>query len=283
MAYKNLLLHIDNTKACAKRIEAALALATRCGAHLSALYCMGEFQLPGWADMPQHLTREYLSREEERAREVVEDFEEKAKRAGVSYETRTARVPVNAIADEVGMHARYADLAILGQVDPDDTPEGTRDLVEDVTLGCGRPVLVVPYIGAAKENGNVVLGRKVMVAWDAGREATRAVNDALPMLQKAEKVDLLAVNPVKSQRRHGENPGADIALHLARHGVKVEVQHLEVHDIEAGDTILSRLADEGSDLLVMGAYGHSRLRELVLGGATRSVLEHMTVPVIMSH
>lgn len=283
MAYKNLLLHLDTTKACAKRVEVALALAARCNAHLSALYCMGEFQLPGWADVPQHLAREYVSREEDRAQKTIEDFEARAKRAGVSYETRTARVATSYIPEEVAMHARYSDLAILGQIDPDDVPEGGRDLVEEVALSCGRPVLVVPYIGAAKDDGDVALGRRVMVAWDAGREATRAVNDALPLLQKAERVDLLAVNPVKGYRRHGEEPGADIALHLARHDVKVEVQHLEVHDIEAGDTILSRLSDEGSDLLVMGCYGHSRLRELVLGGATRSVLEHMTVPVLMSH
>lgn len=283
MAYKNLLLHIDDTKACGKRIDAAVALAARCDAHLTALYCIGEFELPGWADMPGHLARERRSREDERAREAQTRFEDKAKRAGVSFETRVARAPTNAIADEVALHARYADLTVLGQVDPDDIPEGGGHVVEDVVLGCGRPALVIPYIGAVSEGGDTIMGRRVMVAWDAGREATRAVNDALPLLQKAEKVDVLAVNPVKSHRRHGENPGADIALHLARHGVNVEVQHMEVHDIEAGDTILSRLADEGSDLLVMGAYAHSRLRELVLGGVTRSVLEHMTVPVLMSH
>jgi nucleotide-binding universal stress UspA family protein len=283
MTYKNLLLHLDATQACEKRVEVALALAARWQAHLSALYCMGEFQLPGWADMPQHLAREYLSREEGRAQKTVENFEARAKRAGISYETRTARVATSAIPDEVAMHARYCDLAILGQIDPDNVPEAGRDLVEKVVLSCGRPVLVVPYIGAAKDDGDVVLGRRVMVAWDAGREATRAVNDALPLLQNAERVDVLAVNPVKGARRHGANPGADIALHLSRHDVKVEVHHLEAHDIDVGDNILSRLSDEGSDLLVMGCYGHSRLRELALGGVTRSVMEHMTVPVPMSH
>lgn len=283
MPYKNLLLHIDDTKACDKRTEAALALAAHCDAHLAALYCIGEFELPGWADMPGHLLRERRSREDERAQAARTRFEDQARRAGVSFETRTARVPTSAIAEEVALHARYSDIAVLGQVDPEDVPEGGSHTVEDVVLGCGRPALVVPYIGAAKDDGNIVIGRRVMVAWDAGREATRAVNDALPLLQRAEKVDVLAVNPVKSRRRHGQDPGADIALHLARHDVNVEVQHLEAHDIEAGDTILSRLADEGSDLLVMGAYAHSRLRELVLGGVTRSVLEHMTVPVLMSH
>ena len=145
-------------------------------------------------------------------------------------------------------------------------------------LSAGRPALVVPDIGAGK-----TLGRRVMIAWDTGREAARAVNDALPILQQAEAVTVLSVNPRPGIDLHGEEPGADIALHLTRHGVKVEVQRTQVEEINIGDTILSRLADLGSDLLVMGAYGHSRLREVVLGGVTRTLLESMTVPVLMSH
>ena len=143
-------------------------------------------------------------------------------------------------------------------------------------MAAGRPALVVPYIGAGK-----TIGARPMVAWDGGREAARAVNDAMPMLERAKSVVVLTVNPKK--RDHGQEPGADIALHLARHGIKVEAQHLEVRDMSVADTILSRMADQGIDLLVMGAYGHSRIREWVMGGTTRQIFANMTVPVLMSH
>jgi nucleotide-binding universal stress UspA family protein len=151
-------------------------------------------------------------------------------------------------------------------------------MVENLLIYSGRPVLVVPYIGTGER-----IGRTVTVAWDAGREAARAVADAMPLLERAEKVHVLVVDPRPSADGHGEEPGADLALHLARHGVKAEVNRTEANDIGTGDVILSWLSDADSDLLVMGAYAHSRLRELVLGGVTRRILDGMTVPVLMSH
>jgi len=283
MAYRNLLLHLDHTRACAGRIDAALALAVTHGAHIAALYCVGEIRVPAWADVRPELLEKRSARENEQVQAVIDRFIEKAQRAGVSYETRRTPVPVDDIADEVAVHARYVDLAILGQADPADPSAGGRSFPESVLLACGRPVMVVPFIGASTQGGEVVMGRRVLVAWDAGREATRAVNDALPLLERAEHVDLVAVNPLGSGRRQGADPGSDIALHLARHDVRVQVEHLEMRGADPGDTILALLSDRGSDLLVMGAYAHSRVREIVLGGVTRNVLEHMTVPVLMSH
>jgi nucleotide-binding universal stress UspA family protein len=121
------------------------------------------------------------------------------------------------------------------------------------------------------------------VAWDASREATRAVNDAIPLLASATTVTVLSVDPAIGRTEHGDVPGADIALHLARHGVNVRVEQTVSGGIGIGDLLLSRASDLGADLLVMGAYGHSRLRELVLGGATRTMLKSMTLPVFMSH
>lgn len=283
MALKNLLLVLDETEACARRMDAALAMARDHAAHLTALYCIGEPWMPGPPTVPAQLVEERRRLDSERADEVLERFHDKAKRSGVRYDSRTVRVGAGAVADTIALHARYADLAILGQIDPDDVPAAGRHLVEHVALGCGRPVLVIPYIGAPERGGEVVFGRNVMVAWDAGREAARAVYDALPVLERADHVDLLTVNPVAGARRHGDEPGADIALDLAHHGVDVEVQQLVAHDTEPGDVILARLSDRDSDMLVMGAYGHSRVRELVLGGVTRRVLEQMPVPVLMSH
>ena len=137
---------------------------------------------------------------------------------------------------------------------------------------------MIPYIGPAP-----TLGQRVTVAWDASREAARAVNDALPLLVRAQAVDVVTVNPSDSPFGHGEDPGADIALHLARHDIQVEVRRIETRDLDVANTVLSHIADRGSDLVVMGAYGHSRLRELVLGGVTRTILRDMTVPVLMAH
>jgi nucleotide-binding universal stress UspA family protein len=123
----------------------------------------------------------------------------------------------------------------------------------------------------------------VVVAWDASREAARAVSDALPILEKASSVTVVTVNPRERDYGHGDVPGADIAVYLARHGVKVDVQRIDARDIDVGNMLLSHVANDSADLLVMGAYGHSRLREVVLGGATRTILGEMTVPVLMSH
>ena len=181
--------------------------------------------------------------------------------------------------DVVSLNAKYVDLAIVSQADPDDAESYPNPgLPAEVALEAGRPVLVLPYIGAGK-----TLGKNVMVAWNGSREATRAVNDALPLLERAVKVSVLAVNPRDGGGDHGDVPSADISLHLARHGVKTEATQTVSNEIDVADVILSRIADTGCDLLVMGAYGHSRMRELMMGGVTRDILKHMTVPLLLSH
>jgi nucleotide-binding universal stress UspA family protein len=279
MVLKNLLVHVDDSKACAARVQAAIDLAIAHEAHLSGVYVIGDpspatfaggYFPPETLEMLQHQMRE-------RADAALARFTDAAKRNQISFETRTDRVLYAAMAEALATHARYADVVILGQGDPD-APEAPRDLPEAVTLASGRPSLVIPYIGPA-----ATLGRRVTVAWDASREAARAVNDALPILERAEAVGIVTVNPSETPFGHGEQPGADIALHLARHGIKVEVQRIEARDIDVPNIILSHIADQSSDLLVMGAYGHSRLREFVLGGVTRTILHDMTVPVLMAH
>lgn len=278
MSFKNLLVHIDDGKACALRLEAAFALARELDAHLTGLYVAPDPYLPGnvRAEVPTNFLSTLQSQLEERLHAAVELYTQKAEKAGISPDCRTAHCAGASIPEVVSLHARYADLTILGQPEPDG-PEGVAGPVtESVVLSSGRPALVIPYIGAGKS-----LGKKVMIAWDAGREAARAVADAMPLLQRAESVSVLAINPRRGD--HGPQPGADISLHLARHGLKVEAQSLEAEDLSVAEALLSRMADEDIDLLVMGAYGHSRLRELVLGGVTREIFHQMTVPVLMSH
>jgi nucleotide-binding universal stress UspA family protein len=179
----------------------------------------------------------------------------------------------------LGLHGRYADLVVAGQRDPEgEDLNGNEEMPDRLILSLGRPVLVVPAYGRFP-----VIGDRVLVAWDGSRLATRAVNDAIPLLTGAKSVAVVAINPEGGDEGHGQIPSADICLHLARHGVRAEAQHLFADDVDAGDMLLSQAAEQGIDMIVMGAYGHARWRELVLGGMTRHVLRHMTVPVFMSH
>jgi nucleotide-binding universal stress UspA family protein len=212
----------------------------------------------------------------ERARQELQEFEKLVRATGVDrYEKRL-------IDDEpaggISMQARYADLLVIGQTDLDEvSPSVAPDYPEYVLLNSGRPVLVVPYAGQFE-----VVGKRVLVAWDASVEAARAVTSALPLLKNADTVHLAVFNADRDYGKHGEQPGADIALYLARHNVKVQViaQNTE---IDTGNALLSLVTDMSSDLLVMGGYGHSRFREVLLGGVTRTVLDSMTIPVFMSH
>jgi nucleotide-binding universal stress UspA family protein len=165
---------------------------------------------------------------------------------------------------------------VIGQPHAADASGVEPDFAERLLLSGGRPLLIVPYAG---EFGDV--GKRALVAWNASREAARAVTDAIPLLREAQGVQIVAFDPEGAA--HGEIPGADIGLYLARHGIKVTVSQQTAPDVDVGNQLLSRAAELGSDLIVMGGYGHSRLRELVLGGVTRTLLGSMTVPVLMSH
>jgi nucleotide-binding universal stress UspA family protein len=212
---------------------------------------------------------------EKRAKAAMTAFDEAARRAAVSAQSRMLDVPVASAPDVFAKVARRFDLAVMGQPEPD-TPALERLLVEAALFDSGRPVLIVPYI----QRRGLTLDR-VIVAWDGSRSAARAVADAMPLLVRAKATEVLTVasEPAKSD----EMPGADIAQHLARHGMKVEVDSIVAVETDVASTILSHAADISADFLVMGGYGHSRLREFVLGGVTRGILSSMTLPALMSH
>jgi len=279
MSYKNLLVLIDQTKANAGRLKAAIDLARAKEAHLTGLYVINEPALPGFVrgQIPQETIEARRAGDLEAARAANGAFLAIADREGIQADARIARAEDHEVAALIARHARYADLIVAGQADPDELGPGGRHMVEQLTLSAGRPVLAIPFIGTER-----AIGRIVTVAWDAGREAARAVADGMPFLENADEVHVLIVNPTSGINDHGEEPGADIALSLARHGIKAEARVISAPDIDEGDAILSWLADSGSDLLVMGLYGHARLLELVLGGVSRRILESMTVPVLMA-
>jgi nucleotide-binding universal stress UspA family protein len=167
-----------------------------------------------------------------------------------------------------------ADLTIVAQHEPSGGDGRFADLAEDVLVSSGRPLLMVPYIGAVDG-----IGERVIVAWNASREAARAVADAMPILDGAREVEVF----IASDNDIGDLPGADIAAHLARHGIDVTVYETPANNVSIGDALLNRASETGADMIVMGGYGRSRFREFVLGGVTRHMLQHMTVPVLMSH
>ncbi len=281
MGYKDILVAVDGGEPTRRRLELAAALAERFAAHLVGLYLsiLGEEpEQQSFYDVPlfDPLYREFGRKIQAERATAQALFDAVAGRRGLSREWREAAgYPSQAAA----LHGRYVDLIVLGQLDPGETPAPlTRPLPEEVALMVGRPVLVVPYAGDFAE-----IGRNVLVAWDASRAATRAVGDAMPLLAAAQSVTVLSVDPKGGPGGHGAVPGADIGLHLARHGVKAQVEATASGGIDIGNALLSRAADLDADLLVMGAYGHSRVRELVLGGATRTVIDSMTLPVLMAH
>ncbi|MBK8907946.1 MAG: universal stress protein [Rhodospirillales bacterium] len=278
MALKDLLVQVDSSRRAAARLEAAIGLAVRHNANLVGVYVLTYPSIPGFiqAEFGEDVLRRLAEDARSAAAAAEADFNDRVARAGVSGEWRLVEGPVP---ETLALHARYCDLAVVGQRDPEgDETAAASQMPDRVILSLGRPVLVIPNVGDYP-----VVGERVMVAWDASRLATRAVHDALPLLELSRHVSVIAINPHGGTEGHGMIPSADICLHLARHGINVEAQHLYADDVDVGDMLLSRAADQAIDLLVMGAYGHARWRELVLGGATRHILNHMTMPVLMSH
>ncbi len=275
MALRDILVLINASERTDTRVGLACALAARHGSQVIGLRCSDPFSRVMLASDPTAglLVGDLLGdlRAQARGETAVMEasFREHLRRIGVPGEWRY--VEASAF-DHAPLHARYTDLAILGQ------PQNTDRMVEEMLFQSGRPVLVVPHTGAFPD-----AGRDVLVGWNAGREATRALHDALPILEKADRVTLFAANPSGGIDGLGDMPGADIARHLARHGVKVTVREASSDTHADAELLLNTAAEIGCDLIVAGAYGHSRLREMVLGGVTRTLLRQMTVPVLFSH
>lgn len=279
MSYTSILVHVDHSSHAHARMTAAAQLAVDQNAHLAGVAMNG---IAGYIyqdvamDPTGMILSSLMDAADEAAKGATKVFDSIVGNVGVSsYETRLVNEdPASGLA----LQARYADLVVISQSDRDDpVSSAISDLPEYVMLNSGRPVLLLPRVGKFER-----IGGQVLVAWDGSVEATHALTGALPLLQKAQAVTVVVINPASQSYDHGEQPGADIGLYLARHGVKVEVR-VENTSLDIGNALLSLVADLNVDLLVMGGYGHTRFRELLLGGATRSILDAMTVPVLMAH
>ncbi len=255
----------------------AISVADAFESHVLGVAFSYEPIIPGtvMGGIPPEFIESQRAESDKRARAAIQRFEEAAKRAGISFEASIVSASISGAADRLGRLGRRFDLIVVGQ------PEREKSVPEEVVdegalFDSGRPVIFVPFI---QKNG-LKLDR-VMVCWDGSRAATRAIADSLPLLRKAKQVEVVMV--ANGRSKSDEIPGADLGQHLARHGLKVEVKRITSPEIDVASTILSYAADISADFLVMGGYGHSRLREFVLGGVTRGLLESMTVPVLMSH
>ena len=255
----------------------AISLAESFQAHVLGLAFAYEPIIPGavMGGIPPEFIESQRAETNKKANAAIARFETAAKLAGVSRESRTLSASVSGASDMLGRLGRRFDLVVVGQPDRElGTPD---DVIDEAALfESGRPVVFVPFI----HKGGVKLDR-VMVCWDGSRAATRAIADSLPFLKKAKQVEIVMVASKAS--KGDEIAGVDLGQHLARHGLTVDVKRITSPDIDVASTILSHAADSGADMIVMGGYGHSRLREFILGGVTKTILETMTVPVLMSH
>jgi nucleotide-binding universal stress UspA family protein len=254
----------------------ALSVAAMFGAHLVGTAFVYDAVIPDGAlgAIPVDLIELQQEENSKIANTAVERFNARAKAAGVSAETRTLDATLGGAAALFARIARRFDLSVVGQAQRE---HGASEdlLIEAALFESGRPVVLVPYI----QKQGLKLDR-VVVCWDGERTAARAIADAMPFLERAKAVDVVVV---AEQRKQEEIAGVEMIAHLVRHGVAATAKRTSKGDISIENVILSYTADSGADFLVMGGYGHSRLREFILGGVTRGILASMTLPVLMSH
>jgi nucleotide-binding universal stress UspA family protein len=255
----------------------AISVAAAFDAHLAGIAFLYDPIAPvsGAGYIPAEVIETQERDNEAATRAALGRFTAASARAGVTAEPLTLSASFGGVGEQFGRIARRFDLSIVGQAEPE-TSAVEEIIAESALFESGRPVIIVPYIQKAP----LKLDR-VMLCWDGSRTAARAIADAMPLLHRAGRVEVVIV--ANERGKQDEIEGADMGAHLARHALNVEVKRIALGGIDVADVILSHAADASSDFIVMGGYGHSRLREFVLGGVTRSILRSMTVPVLMSH
>ena len=273
--YRTILVCLESRERAEAVLRLAVKVAERQQGHLIALHVVPNV----FANLTTEVSLEYVDQARKEARanaEAIEStFRQIVATAKISSEWRIEE-PSGVRGDAVAAgHALAADLVIAGQPGAPDGDGG--ETVTDALIGSGRPLLLVPYAGQYEG-----VGKNVMVAWNGTREAARALFDSLPLLKEAERVRILAVDPDRQMSPAGAATADAVVKALGRHAIEADAVRSYSGEISVGDDLLSQLADHGCDLLVMGCYGHSRLREFFFGGVTRHILQHMTVPVLMS-
>ena len=279
METRDILVVMENAAVVPQRIALAAALATRFGARLAGFFASGYPIMASYGDVSgwSQLVDAYMEAQRREAAAAGAAFREALNRDKLQGEW------IFREADETGStiaEAALYDLVVIGQPNPDAGLSGAIGLrPEEIVLSCGRPVLVVPYAGTFPD-----IGRRVLVAWNGSRESTRALHDAMSLMADAEAVTVIEIDPPAPGVAAPAASAAQVAAALVRRGIAAKPEtETTSGDISVEDLLLSRANDLDADLLVMGAYGHSRMREFVLGGVSRSIFRHMTLPVLMAH
>jgi nucleotide-binding universal stress UspA family protein len=274
---KDLVVNLGGSGTTDVTADYAITMAKAYGAHVVGVAFVYEPVIPGslLGGIPTDLIEVQREENAKAAKTAVANFEVAAKAAGVSAETRLLDASIAGASDLFGRIARRFDIAVVGQA-PREQGVSEELLIEGALFGSGRPVIVVPQIQSQPLKLD-----KVMVCWDGSRPAARAIGDAVPLLERAKAIEIVVVTGERD--KSGEITGANMKRHLARHGINVEIKRIAAGNADVQTAILAHAADSAADFIVMGGYGHSRLREFILGGVTRSILKSMPVPVLMSH
>jgi nucleotide-binding universal stress UspA family protein len=275
---KDIVINLEHQVARDPARDFAISIAEIFDTHLAGVAFAYTPEFPGYVvpELPPDIVAQMTAESEKSAMIAIERFDAVAKRSLISVEHRLLRT-IGAEAPAIlATLTRRFDLSVFMQSEPGRVDND--EMIETALFQSGRPLIVVPYI---QKDGLKL--EHVVCCWDGSRAAARAFNDALPLLTRANTVDLLIVLNEKTNSENKEVRGVEMAKHLARHDVKVQLERVPAPDTDVTSAILSYVADNSGTLIVMGGYGHSRLREIILGGATREMLKSMTVPVFMSH
>jgi nucleotide-binding universal stress UspA family protein len=286
MSYKTIVVHMTDERRLPRLLDAAIAIAAGCRAHIIGVSCVPPVIVPPPSELAVAVSvidthrKAYLVEEARMKAAFEAATSAKCADGTLTAEWRSLDCrPLSTCLEALMPVARTADLVIASQADPDWPLSDMLEYPDDLATASGRPVLLIPN----KPRASAFKAQRIVVAWNGKREATRAVFDAIPLLKAADETKVLWIDPGNDGATAGDLPSADLCASLARHGIKCEETASVSPKMSAGETLLFETEKFGWDLLVMGCYGHSRLREFILGGATRHVLSHMTVPVLMSH
>jgi nucleotide-binding universal stress UspA family protein len=280
MAYKSIVISLNELEVVTSLLEVGVDLAIRFDAHVTGLYVIpgstvyptvGPYAIPEVND----IVTQYF---DERAKDTRLQFESAMTSASISFDWREIRATVPEVASTVSEVGRVADLLVLSETDRKAALGVEVEFVTKVIMDSGRPVLILP-----RQSPSKLKLRQILCGYNGSKESVRAIHDALPFLIPAGDVRLVWVDASRNHGSAGPLPGADMAEVLDRHGIRSTAEAMPTSGQDVGEALLTRAQDLGADLIVMGAYGHSRLREYVLGGATRTVLSNIRIPLLMSH
>ncbi|MDX1715817.1 MAG: universal stress protein [Anderseniella sp.] len=280
MTIKTIAVSLNDIDNLDSFLPTVAGIANAHQAHVSGIYVVPSVEVyAAYAGMAMaDVVDTQRKRYEEMAASVREKFDHMLDANGLQGDWRQLDAINMNVSGEFCSAARVADLAIVTKVDPDTYCGVEAEFMGNVIMGAGRPVMIVP-------RGRVfdTVGKRALVGWNATRESARAVFDAIPILQAGDSITLTWIDPQKNRDEAGDMPGAELAATLARHGLKVTAEPMPTAHGDVGEALLNKASDSNADLLVMGAYGHSRVREFVFGGASETVLKRAGLPVLMSH